>query len=186
MAEYRNKTGGVYSLTTFAPIIHGHEEQARQVIEGLPWGAESPLARLGGLHLSRIQIFDHLVYQGPRQRHRDELRSQHLVFTSSFDGDLDHYLDEICARIGPEADSWWTHCVGYPGTSDPPAFRRWIREHKVDSSLFASAYHGVTVGQVREALAAREQLVAFAAGAQGLDAQTLQARFRETFAGAGA
>jgi hypothetical protein len=183
MAEYRNRTGGVYSLTTFAPILHGHEEAVREVIEGLAWGEESPLARLDMLHLSRLQIFDHLVYQGPRQKHRDELKSHHLVFTSSFDGDLDTYLDAICDRLGAEADSWWGHCVGYPGTADRDGFKRWIRAHKVDSSLFANAYHGATVQDVRRALDSRERVVAFAAEAQGLSPAELQQRFRATFAG---
>jgi hypothetical protein len=183
MAEYRNKTGGVYSLTVFTPIQHGHEEAVREVIENLPMGPESPLARLDTLHLSRLQIFDHLIYQGPRQRHRDTLKSQHLVFTSSFDGDLDPYLETICLRLGAEADSWWGHCVGYPGAADPAAFKRWIRAHKVDSSLFASAYHGATVKQVREALDVQQRLVAFAAEAQGMEPGELQERFRATFAG---
>ena len=183
MAEYRNRTGGVYSLTTFAPILHGHEETVREVIEGLPWGEESPLARLDMLHLSRLQIFDHLVYQGPRQKHRDTLEHHHLVFTSAFDGDLDPYLEKICDRLGPDADSWWSHCIGYPGTSDREGFKRWIRAHKVDSSLFANAYHGATVQDVKRALDSRERLVAFAAEAQGLAPAELQERFRATFAG---
>ena len=183
MAEYRNRTGGVYSLTTFAPILHGHEDAAREVIESLPLGAESPLARLDDLHLSRLQIFDHLVYQGPRQKHRDELKSHHLVFTSSVDGDLDTYLEAICDRLGEEADSWWSHCAGYPGTGDREGFKQWIRHHKVDSGLFANAYHGATVHEVKRALDARERLVAFAAEAQGLPPAELQARFRATFAG---
>lgn len=181
MAEYRNKVGGVYSLTTFAPIISGHEETVREVIESLPLGADSPLARLDDLHLSRLQIFDHLVYQGPRQKHRDTLEHHHLVFTSSFDGDLDPYLDKICDRLGAEADSWWSHCIGYPGTSDRAGFKRWIRAHKVDSSLFASAYHGASVKRVLGALETREKLVDFAVAAQGLDAAELQERFRSTF-----
>jgi hypothetical protein len=181
MAEYRNKVGGVYSLTTFAPIIHGHEEAVREVIESLPVGPQSPLARLDALHLSRLQIFDHLVHQGPRQRHRDTLEHHHLVFTSSFDGELDPYLDAICSRLGAEADSWWSHCVDYPGTSDRDGFKRWIRAHKVDSSLFASAYHGASVKRVRDALETRERLLDFAVAAQGLEPAELQQRFRSTF-----
>ena len=57
-------------------------------------------------------------YQGPPQK-RETLRSSHLLFTSTFDGDLDPYLDAICERIGAEADAWWGHCVGYPGTRRP-------------------------------------------------------------------
>jgi hypothetical protein len=180
MGESRNRVAGAYALTTFAPIIAGHEQELLAYIEGLPTGAESPLARLDTLHLSRIQIFDHLVDQGPKHD-LDRLESSWLVFTSSFDGDLDTYLDLICDRIPSEADGWWSHCVGYPGTADRPAFKAWIKVHQRHTNLFASAYHGGTVARVREGLALRDQLVDFAADAQGLDAAALQERFLATF-----
>ena len=118
MGASRNRVGTAYALTTFAPIIPGHEDELRAYIEGLPMGAESPLARLDTLHLSRLQIFDHLVHQGDKQK-PDRLESSYLVFTSSFDGDLDTYLDTICERIPAEADTWWGHCVGLPGNRGP-------------------------------------------------------------------
>jgi hypothetical protein len=184
MGESRNRVGGAYALTTFAPIIPGHEEELLAYIEGLPTGAASPLARLDTLHLSRIQIFDHLVHQGP-DHDLDHLESNWLVFTSSFDGELDDYLDLVCERIPDEADGWWSHCVGYPGTADRAAFKAWIKVHQRHTHLFANAYHGGTVAKVREGLALRDQLVDFAAEAQGLDAAQLKERFLNTFAKAG-
>jgi hypothetical protein len=182
MGESRNRVGSAYALTTFAPIIPGHEEELRAYIEGLPTGAESPLARLDTLHLSRIQIFDHLVHQSERHD-LDRLQSNYLVFTSSFDGDLDDYLDLICERIGAEADGWWSHCVGYPGTADRAAFKAWIKVHQRHTNLFASAYPTGTVANVRESLELRERLVDFATEAQGLDAAALKERFLSTFSG---
>jgi hypothetical protein len=181
MSDRRNRTGGAYALTVFTPILAGHEEELRAYIEGLPVGPASPLAQLDTLHLARIQIFDELVYQGPPQK-PDALNAKQLLFTSTFDGELDPYLDAICERIGPEADGWWRHCAGYPGTADRHAFRRYIRHHKIDTDLFATAMPNATVERVRESLELRERVAAFAAAAQGLDAVTLQQRFRETFA----
>jgi hypothetical protein len=176
----RNRVRGAYALTVFAPIVPGHEDVLRSYIEGLPVGAASPLARLRGLHLARIQIFDELVDQGHGHR-VDRLRFRQLLFTSTFDGPLDAYLDEICSLLGPDADGWWEHCVGYPGTADRAAFKAWIRAHQVDTNLFASAFPPATVQEMLEGLALREQVAAFAAGAQGLDAATLQSRFLATF-----
>jgi len=181
MAEYRNRVGGVYALTVFTPVIPGHEDELRAHLAALPVGAESPLACLPALHLSRIQIFDALVDQGPPHR-PETLKRHHLLFTSTVDGELDPYLDAICERIGAQADGWWGHCVGYPGTSDRAAFRRWIRDHKVDTSLLAVANPGATVQDVVESLALRERVVAFAAAAQGLEAAALRERFLATFA----
>ena len=88
-------------------------------------GAESPLARLDTLHLSRIQIFDQLVAPGPEARRptawsRSYLRvHQHASTATSTPTST-----RICERIAAEADGWWGHCVGYPGTADRAAFRR--------------------------------------------------------------
>jgi hypothetical protein len=179
MAEYRNRTGGAYALTTFASILPGHVDEVQAYIDSLPVGAESPLARLPQLHLSRIQIFRELVPQGG-DHVVDRLEAPQLVFTSSFDGELDPYLDAI-AELVPECDNWWGHCAGYPGRSDRAAFRRWVRAHKVDAQLFANAYHGATVQDVREALALRERVVEFAAEAQDLEPAALRERFLATF-----
>ena len=182
MAETRNRDGGAYSLTVFARILSGHEDQLRAHIESLPMGPDSPLARLDTLHFSRLQIFSELVYQGRPQR-SDRLNGSHLVFTSSFDGELDTYLDAVCERLGADADGWWSHCEGYPGTVNRAAFKRWIGEHKVDSALFLSAVPGAGVPDVLESLALRERILDFAATAQGLDDDALQQRFLEAFGG---
>jgi hypothetical protein len=180
MAESRNRMGGAYSLTVFTRIVSAHEDELRAYIESLPMGPESPLARLDTLHFSRLQIFSALVYQGRPQR-PERLNGSHLVFTSSFDGELDPYLDAVCERLGADADGWWSHCEGYPGTADRAAFKRWIRDHKADSALFFSAVPGAGVEDVLESLALRERILDFAATAQGLDDDALQQRFREAF-----
>ena len=181
MAERRNYVGGAYSLTVIAPIIAGQELRARDAIEALPVGADSPLARLGGLHFSRIHVISDLVFQGPQQRRRDQLRANHLVFTSTFDGELDPYLDALRSRAEP--DTWWRFCVGYPGSADREAFGRFVRDHQIDSSLFASAHPEASVPSVFESLALRERIIDFAIAARGLDPAELQRRFRDELAG---
>ena len=70
------------------------------------------------------------------------------------------------------------------GTADRDAFKAYIRAHQVDTNLFSSAFPQATVAEMLEGLALREQLAAFAADAQGLDAATLQSRFLAQFGGA--
>ena len=81
----------------------------------------------------------------------------------------------------PEADEWWGRCVGYPGRADRAAFRAFVRARQAPQGLFQSAMPRATVGEVRSALALREQVIDFAVEAQGLDAAALQERFRATF-----
>lgn len=178
-----NRHGQAYALTTFAPILPGHEGAVREHIESLPKGTESPLARLEQLHFSRLHIFDELVYQGAPQQ-PDTLKSAYLVFTGSFDGELDRFLDDLCAKVGADADAWWGHCVAYPGTIDPVAFGRWIRHNQIGTALYASAYPNESVADVREALALRSRVLDFAIDAQGLDAAELKSRFDTAFGGA--
>jgi len=176
-----NRVGGAYSLTVVAPIVAGQEAAAREAIEALPAGPDSPLARLGGLHFSRIHVVSELVFQGPKQRHRDHLRASQLIFTSTFDGrELEPYVEALRTAASP--DTWWRYCVGYPGSDDATDFARFVREHQIDSSLFASAHPQARVPHVLESLELRERIIGFAIDAHGLDAGALQQRFRKTFA----
>ncbi|HZO61368.1 MAG TPA: hypothetical protein VFB35_00140 [Gaiellaceae bacterium] len=170
-----------HALTVFAAIVHGREEEARTVIESLPRGAESPLARLDQLHFSRLQIIDRLVYQGAPQK-PDTLKSAYLVFTASFDGALEPFLAAIRERLPAEADSWWGCCVGYPGVADLAAFTRYIRHNRIRTNLFGVSAPKTTLPDIRESVELRDRLVEFAISAQGLDARELQERFRQTFA----
>ena len=172
-----NRVGCAYSLTVIAPIVAGREQEARDALEAL----DAPLARLENLHFSRIHVVDELVYQGPKQRHREHLRSAKLIFTSTFDGrTLEPYLEALRTRAEP--DAWWGFCAGYPGSGDAAAFAGWVQAHQIDSSLFASAHPQARVPHVLESLELRERIIDFAIEAQGLDAAALQSRFRETFA----
>jgi hypothetical protein len=169
-----NRVGVAYSLTVIAPIVAGLEDEAREALEALP---ADLLARLETLHFSRIHVVSDLVFQGPQQRHRDRLQASHLVFTSTFDGELEPYLEALRSC----ADRWWRFCVGYPG-GEGEAFVSWVREHQLDSSLFASAHPDATVPGVLESLALRERIVDFAIEARTLEAAELQRRFRDAFA----
>ena len=175
-----NRVGSAYALTTFARVLPGKADELEAYLAQLPKGAESPFARLEMLHVARVQLFRSLVHQGPAQKHTDTLQNAHLVFTSTIDGELDPYLDALTARV-PEADEWWGRCAGYPGRSDAPAFRAWVRSKQVDTDLFQSAIPTAKVGDVRKALALRERVIDFAVETQGFDAAALQERFRSTF-----
>ena len=146
-------------------------------------GAASPLGRLGQLHCSRVHILDELVYQGKPQV-PEPLNSAYLIFTASFDGGLDEFLDDVIAEMSAEADALWGHCVGYPGTADADAFKAWIRHNQIDNHYFLGQYPWATVRDVRQSLDQRTRVAKFAARAQGLtDAAELQRAFLAEFEG---
>lgn len=175
-----NAVHGHYALVVLTPIVPGEEGELTRYLDALPTGADSPLARLEGTHLGRWVVIPQLVYQGPPQK-RDELKSQYLLFTAHFDGDLDGWIDDMCAQMGGEADAIWGHCVAYPGSADPSGAKRYFRHNQLKANLHFPGYPGASVQAVRDALKLRTRVVDFAVRAQRMDASQLQDAFRQTF-----
>jgi hypothetical protein len=163
-------------LVTFARVVDGHEAQLRAALRSLPAGPLSPLARTGTVHFGRWVVISRMPGAG-RGFQRAAPPGAHLLFSVSFDGDRDAFLNDLCARIADEADRIWTHCVGYPGAADPAALRRWLLEGAVEASYVIAAYPEATVVQVRAALELRDRVVDFAARAQRMDAERAAATF---------
>ena len=176
--EQRNHSGQAYSLTVITPILADHASALAAYLAGLGPESASPLARVAGTHFARWVILDDVVYEGGRQR-RDALKAARLLFTSNFDGPLDAYLEAL--RTQMDADAVWSHCAGYPGRADAPAFAAYFRSHQVESALFFAAYGDQTVAQVQANVAQRTRLIEFAMAAQGLPPAELQARFQAEF-----
>jgi hypothetical protein len=120
--ERGHRTGSAYALTTFARLHDGYAEDVEAYLSALPTGADSPFARIGTLHIARVQLFRALVHQGPKQSKTDTLEHAHVVFTSTIDGELNPYLEQLRVLV-PECDAWWGRCVGYPGREDASAVR---------------------------------------------------------------
>jgi hypothetical protein len=180
MGEGRNRFGDAYGLTVMHPILPGHDVELAALLDAIPDGDASPLARVPGTHVARwVVMSDVFLQQG--QRRRDSWTSPRLLFTSNFDGDPEPYLESLRTSMPTEADEIWGHCAGYPGSGDAGAFRAWFRSHQIENSLFFAAYGDLTVAEVHRAVEARSRLMSFALEAQGLPAGELQERFRRTF-----
>ena len=172
--------GQSYALTVLTPILPGRADALRDHIEGFGSGPQSPLAKLETTHFARLVIIPQLIHEGGWQR-RDELKNQYLLFATDFDGPLERYLDDVCDRMGEEADGIWSHCVGYPGTSDREAFKRYVRHNQLETKFPFAPYGDRTVAEVRSALALRERLTAFAIATQGMAPAELYEAYRREF-----
>ncbi len=158
--------GQARTLAVLTPIARGREQALREVLERLPVGEQSPLARLPATHFARFVIVP-------------DLGSARLLFSSTFDAGGRDYLEEICTRIPAEADAIWAHCADYPGADDRKAFVGYMEQHRMKANLFVAAYPDATLDEVREALAARRRLSAFVPRAQSMAPEELQATFQE-------
>jgi hypothetical protein len=174
-----NSSGQATAFMALTPIRPGAESELRSYVESLP-RAGSPLARLGGTHFARWVILDDWV-NDPSQPRQDHLQSHYLIFTSNFDGPLDPYLDELCVKLAPEAREIWGRCVGCPPDATGPQLKAYLLHNRIETGFFVAAYPHATVPQVKAALAAREQLIAFAVRAQEMRADDLQRTFLEEF-----
>jgi len=175
-----DRSGQAGALTVLTPIAPGAEPDLRAYLDGLRAGP-SPLARLTRTHFGRWVIVGDLAPED--ERRPDRLAEPYLPFTASFDGSLDSYLDELCNELAAEASEIWGRCAGAP---QPPAgapLKAYLRAHHHTTGFFVAAYPQATVGDVRSALAQREDVIAFARDAQRMDPAQLQAAFLQRLGG---
>jgi hypothetical protein len=179
VALKNDRLGNMYALTVLTPIVPGAETALEAYLEALPQDG-SPLARLPRTHFGRWVIVEDFV-PDPSDRHPDTLGCRYLVFSVTIDGDASSYLDELCEELADEADHIWGRCIGAPHPTRGPALKRYLLHNQIHTTLFFSAYPESTVADVNHALAVRNQALAFAVGAQGLEPAALQQAFREEF-----
>lgn len=175
-----NTLGGHYALTVMTPIAPGREPSLRAYLEGFEAEDERPLARLPRTHFGRWVIVSEFVTD-PSQRHQEDLGGPWLLFSATFDGDLDSYLDELGSELGDEAESIWGSCIGAPQPARGPALKEYLIHNQIDTGLFFSAYPQATVQQVRASLRDRERTIAFAVRAQAMTPEEKHQAFLDEF-----
>jgi hypothetical protein len=178
MALTSNVSGRMYALTVLTPIAPGREEGLRRYLEGLH--EERPLARVPGTHFGRWVIVPHFgVHPGPREP--DASGGSYLLFSATFDGELDDYLDALCTDLADAAAQIWGACIGSPDPPGGAALEAYLRRNQIDTGLFFSAYPDASVERVRECLETRRRTIAFALRAQGMEPAALRSAFLEEF-----
>jgi hypothetical protein len=152
------------------PITPGVEEALRTYLEGFEERG-SPFAKLSRTHFARWVIV-------PRRR-EDDLGCAYLLFSATFDGDLDSYLDELGTDMGDEAELIWGACIGAPHPARGAALKPYLLHNQIDTGLFFSAYPEATVQEVRTGLRDRDRTIAFALRAQAMAPEELHRAFLE-------
>jgi Dyp-type peroxidase family len=153
------------------PVQIDHEQELGAELGRLGSGADSPFARIRGTHFARLVVVPRL-----RDRRNNTLASTPfcLFFSAEFDAFTDGYLEAMTALMPTEADATFRHCENYPGAADPPAFKRWFREHELKAGFSLRGNPGAPVRKVPASLALRERIIAFAADTQACDPATLK------------
>jgi len=175
-----NTVGGMYALTVFTPIMGDRIDDLRAFLGRLP-AQSSPLQRLGMVHFARWVVVPDFV-SDPRQPSPEHLPSPYLLFSATFDGSLDAFLDELCDKLASEAETIWGCCEGAPVPARGVALQAYLKHNQIQTGLFFAAYPDASVTTVKRALGTREKAIAFAARVQGMELLALREAFIQEFA----
>lgn len=177
MALTSNTYGPMCALTVLTPIIPGYEDKLRGCLEGFR-DTGSPLAKLPRTHFGRWVIVPSFL-KDPTEPKEGDLDCSYLLFSSTFDGPLDSYVDELCSQLAREAERIWGCCIGCPESAGRPGLKAYLLHNQIETGLFFSAYPTASLETVKESLHTREQTIAFAARTQGMEPAALRKAFLE-------
>ena len=120
-----NKSGNAYALTMLCPIrqeappapLEGMVDQSctaclQYQLQQVKVSQDSPMARVPNTYLCRFYVLKDVPYQG-KPAYLERLKSDYLVFSSNFHGDLEPYLEGLWKAIEAEARAILQYCVGF-------------------------------------------------------------------------
>ena len=99
----------------------------------------------------------------------DELRPSYLLFESTYDCDLAHYIDIFARRLPWQMRGIWMTGYGYPGILPSSAFHRWVKDHSSTPDHSWLAYPEATTRMVAAGLRVADRLSAFDDAVAGCD-----------------
>jgi len=172
-----NTLGQAYALTVLTPIRPAAKADLCALLASFD-PDNSPVAELDRTHFARWVVINDFI-NDPSQRTEDHLACPYLLFTATLDGEIDSYLNLLCAKGW--AGRVWGACIGAPDPPAGPALKAYLRHNQIDTGLFFSAYPDARVERVRRCLALRRKVIDFAADAQEMNPETLQGEFLQRF-----
>jgi hypothetical protein len=183
-----NTCGKAYAFTAFTPIRRSKLPLVRLFFWSVPilssrivqkyfgWihlvKAQQLLLELSFIHFARWSIVRHDFW--PRlsdAQPKDETHYDYLMFCSNFNGTWEQYIDAF-SQVIPDGMNmiWWTS-EQFPGARPISPFLSYIRRVQCDCDYYYSAYPGVTATDVRQSLLLHDELQAFIARTERLDAE---------------
>jgi len=186
-----NKSGNAYALTVLCPILPGlpkqapdgmndqtHADLVRLQLQRLAVNELSPMARVPNTYLSRLWVLDDVPFQG-RPAVLEHLKSNYLVFSSNFHGELDDYLRGMWSAVEPEIRAILQYCVGFDRVTDVASFVDYVKRCQVETTFFFNGSSDEPLAVQLKSLYLKQELAKFAAANQGKSGAALQAAFKE-------
>ena len=186
-----NKSGKAYALTLLCPVLPGVPAVPEPGLEGQTYVAclryqlqqvrlseESPMAKVPNTYLCRFFVLEDVFYQG-KPAIREHLKSNYLVFSSNFHGELDDYLKGMWRTVEPEVRYILSHCVGFSWVRDEAGFIAYIKKCQVKTTFFFNGSTDEALAEQLKSLYLKQEFSEFVFQNQGRSAAEIQAAFRQ-------
>ena len=184
-----DKSGNAYALTLLCPILPGVPTKPDPGLEGQSYVAclryqlqqvrlseESPMAKVPNTYLCRFYVLEDVFYQG-KPALREQLKSNYLVFSSNFHGELDDYLKGMWRTVQTEVRFILSHCVGFAGVNDEASFIAYIKKCKIKTTFFFNGSTDESLAEQLKALYLKQEFSKFVFEHQGMSSAELQQAF---------
>jgi hypothetical protein len=175
-----NKSGNAYALTVLCPIrggVQSHTAPLQQQLQTLQVNEQSPMARVRNTYLCRFWVLSDVPYQG-KPGFLEHLKSDYLVFSSNFYGELDPYLEGMWKALETGIRVILSHCVDGDSVSGAESFIKYIKRCQVTTTFFFNGSTDEPLAQQLKNLYLKQEFSKFAFENQGKSASDLQAAFR--------
>ena len=107
----------------------------------------------------------------------EHLRSKYLVFETNCDVDIEEYMTGLAMHVPDQIEAVWSHCVGYPGIVDVPAFVKYMKACQVPTTFFFAATNDKSVTETLLALQNKRAVAEFITTHQGMGPMQIQQEF---------
>jgi hypothetical protein len=184
-----NKSGNAYALTLLCPILQGAPKTApegmndqtyadliRYELQHLTMSEESPIARVPNTYLSRLFVLNDVPYQG-RPAVLEHLKSNYLVFSSDFHGELEDYLVGMWSAVEPEIRAILRYCVAFERVTNVATFIDYVKACQVTTTFFFNGSSDEPLEAQLKSLYLKQEFSKFAFANQGKSPAALQAAF---------
>jgi len=185
-----NKMGNAYGLTILCPIRQdtppalpeGMADQSctaclQYQLQQVKVNQDSPMARVPNTYLCRFYVLKDVPYQG-KPAHLDRLKSDYLVFSSNFYGDLEPYLEGLWKGIEADVRAIMQYCVGFETVRDAASFIEYVKKCQVETTFFFNGSTDEPLADQLKGLYLKQEFSKFAFENQGKGPRELRDAFR--------
>jgi hypothetical protein len=135
------------------------------------------MARVPNTYLSRLWVLNDVPFQG-RPAILEHLKSNYLVFSSNFHGELEDYLTGMWNALERAIRAILQYCVGFDRVTNVETFIEYVKACQVTTTFFFNGSSDEPLAAQLKGLYLKQEFSRFAFANQGKSPADLQAAFR--------